>query len=280
MLHVIATQGVRLLMLLLADALTLIALTCFIAAGFWFLAVAFGIILVGLNLVVLVDRLYPLRWLGPGLALLILMVIAPIAYTVYVAFTNYSGKHLLTKQQALQVLGKETFLGSNAVTYQWRAFRSPSGQYALWLAAPDGRGLIALPGQPVRPATPGSQGVGALNQAGLPERIEGYERVSKVESVRSIDALAKLEFGQPPDVYRIASLSQAAQYEQKYVFDRATDTLTDREAGVTYRPIEGTFTSGDGPTISPSFQSTIGVEIFRRLFTNTAIRVPVAREQV
>ncbi len=76
--------------------------------GFW--PVLSPSITLGINAVFLIDGLYPYRWFAPGLALLILMIIYPTIYTIYVAFTNYRDGNLLTRAQAEDVLQNPVYL--------------------------------------------------------------------------------------------------------------------------------------------------------------------------
>ncbi len=60
------------------------------------------------NVVFLVPRFAPVRWMAIGLSCMIIFVIYPILFTVYVGFTNYGDGHLLTRQQALeQILARQ-----------------------------------------------------------------------------------------------------------------------------------------------------------------------------
>ena len=45
-----------------------------------------------------------MRWLAPGMSLLILMVVYPVFFTIGVSFTNYGTGHLVTKQIAIDQL--------------------------------------------------------------------------------------------------------------------------------------------------------------------------------
>src|SRR5215831_17422085 len=80
------------------------------------LFVGIGVVLVTivLNVVFLDERLYPWRWMAPGTALLILMVVYPLLYTVEIAFTNYGGSHLLSKDQALDDLTNRYYKPQNS----------------------------------------------------------------------------------------------------------------------------------------------------------------------
>ncbi len=51
------------------------------------------VMLVLVNWVALSRRLYPIRWLAPGLVLMLLMVVYPLLSTIYTAFTNTSDGH-------------------------------------------------------------------------------------------------------------------------------------------------------------------------------------------
>jgi hypothetical protein len=57
--------------------------------GFTQLVIIVSVITVMLNLIFLIPGAYPFRWLAIGLSLLILFVIYPIFFTLYIAFTNY-----------------------------------------------------------------------------------------------------------------------------------------------------------------------------------------------
>lgn len=269
--------ALRLLGLALVDAVALWFLYQVVIDGVWFLAAAVAIITLGINIVFLREDLYPLRWLSPGLALTVLMVVYPLVFTVYTAFTNYSDFHLLTKQQVIRLLEKEHYLAEGAAVYSWTAFRSPAGEYAVCLVSEDGKTLLVRPGEPAREVTPGEAGIGPLDDDGIPQTIEGYERLSRIDSVRYISELVDLEFGQPPNTVQISSLDKAAQYQQKFVYDASQDSLLDRETGRVYRAVEGTFTSPEGETLRPSFQVTVGWKNFHRLLISPALQGPLIR---
>src|SRR5690349_18553474 len=47
---------------------------------------------------------YTVRYLFPGLAGIALFIVLPLVYTVWIGFTNYSSKNLLTFERATEVL--------------------------------------------------------------------------------------------------------------------------------------------------------------------------------
>ncbi len=267
----------RLLGLVIVDAFALWFIYHVVIDGLWLLAAAVAIITLGINLVFLREDQYPLRWLSPGLALMVLMVVYPLMFTVYTAFTNYSDSHLLTKQQVIRLLEKEQYLPEGAAGYSWTAFRSPAGEYVVWLVSEDGKTLLARPGELARKVTSGEAGVGPLDDDGIPQSIEGYERLSRIDSIRFLSELGELEFGVAPNTIKIASLDKAGQFQQRYTYDPSQDGLVDQETGTVYRALEGTFTSPEGEALRPSFQVTIGWKNFHRLLTSPALQGPLIR---
>lgn len=269
--------GLRLLGLAVLDAYAVWFLYVLAQDGVWLLLVALSIITIGINIVFLRDDFYPIRWLSPGLALMILLVVYPLIFTVYTAFTNYSDGHLLTKQQSIHLLEKEQYLPEGAATYRWIAFRSPAGEYALWMVSDAGKTLLVQPDKPAREVTPGKAGIGPLDADGMPQSIEGFQRLDRVETIHYISELGKLEFGELPHTFKIKSLDVVAQFQQRYTYDTAQDAIVDNMIGTIYRPIEGTFTSTEGTTLRPGFQVITGWQNYRRLVTSPALRGPLIR---
>ncbi len=234
--------------------------------GVWQLGGVIALVTVLINVIFLRDDLYPLRWVSPGLALLIVIVAYPILSTVYIAFTNYGDSHLLTKPVAIRLIEQETYLPENGVVYDWIAYVSPDGQYLLWLTAPTGESLIARPGQPVEPAEGDAP----------PAEIDGYRQLNNIERLRHTQALTSLTFGEGPELFQVSQtqIGKAAQYTQRYVYDSAQDAMTDQQTGAVYRPVEGTFTADDGDQLIPGYQVPIGAYNFARLFTTPSLRGP------
>lgn len=50
-----------------------------------------------------------MKWITPGIIFMSIFVIYPAIYNIYVSTTNWSTGHVLTKQQALDVLLDKTY---------------------------------------------------------------------------------------------------------------------------------------------------------------------------
>ena len=252
--------------LALVDAFAIYLVANMFRDGVWQLGLVISIVTVLINAVFLFEDLYPLRWISPGLALLIIIVLYPILFTVYISFTNYGDGHLLTKPVAIRLIEAETFLPEDAVVYDWTAYVSADGQYLLWLeSADDAVKYVVRPNAEPEVVT-----------GDPPETIDGYRRLNNIERLRHTAQLTALVFGEPPMQFRVSDrlIGKAAQYEQRYVYDPEQDVMLDRQTGVVYRPVEGTFTADDGSRLRPGFQVPIGARNFVRLFTTPALRGP------
>jgi ABC-type sugar transport system permease subunit len=233
--------------------------------GIWYLAAAIAIVTVIINVVFLVDDLYPLRWISPGLALMILLVIYPVFFTFYTAFTNYGDGHLLTKPQALQIITRELYLPEGTGTFKWTVFRSPEGDLALWLEPTSEGGTALFVPQDGEPVDVSGE---------PPESYQGYERLERRDIIPLLNQLSDMKFGVAPDQFKISSPSTAAQFQRRYVYDPEQDVIVDQVSGKVYRPVEGTFTADDGDQLRPGYQVVIGLKNFQRLVTSPALRGP------
>lgn len=273
----VSKYALRLLALGVVDAFAVLLVYLFVRDGLWPLAIILTLTTILINAINLWDRFYPLRWMSPAIAIIMLMVLYPIIFTVYTAFTNYSDGHLLTKIQSIRRITQDTYLPEGGIVYQWTAFRSPEGEFALWLLDAEGEGFLAKPGIPLQPAVPGAGAFGPADANGVPTRIEGFTRLALPDIIPILDSqLAPLEFGEPPLTVSISSIREAAQLQPRYVYDAEKDAITDQISGIVYTADgdRGIFTSADGDTLNPGYQVEIGLANFQRLFNSPALSGP------
>ncbi len=225
------------------------------------------------NVIFLFNGLYPWRWLTPGLALLILMVVYPVVYMVYIAFTNYGDGHLLTKEQVVAQLGTQYFSGEVGATYKWTAFRSDDGRFLIHLEDQQGNTFVASKENGIRPATPELLG-GAPVGGDLPEQMNGYQQLKRLQVLRYLGELNKLGITGEEGPLRFNSLDSASIQQRKYTYDPATDQLRNNETGKVYTPKDGFFTAPNGERVTPGFAAVVGWRNFARIFTSPEIRQP------
>lgn len=267
---------VRFGLLALLDAFAVLFIWTLLANGRYPLAGFVFVVTVGVNIAFLYEKAYPFRWFSPGLALMIIMLVYPLAYTVYVAFTNYGDGHLLTKAQVIQQFENQTFRPEGGAEYSWTAFRSDSGDFALWLQSGE-EDFFATEDEPLIPGDEAPGIVGSLDADGIPTEIEGYRRLNRIEVVRFLTQISAIEFGAPPRTARVQNLDSAEQVVQRYVYDPDADTLTDMRDDTVYRPVQGTFTADDGSAVSPGYYVVVGTQNFTRLLNSPALSGPFFR---
>jgi ABC-type sugar transport system permease subunit len=267
----------RLFFLAVIDAFASWFVLRLIAEGTPLLAGAAALVTIFANIVILRKDTFPIRWMLLGLVLMALFAVYPIMYNIYVAFTNYGFGHLLTKEQAIHQIESINYLPEEGGTYSWTAFVSEEGEFAMWLDTIDGRSYLAIPEQEIIPFQPGLEGVGDLDEDGIPLAIEGYERLNRLSVVRYIDTLGELTFLNAGQNIQITSLDTAAEEQPKYTYDLGQDIFTDNVTGVVYSPRNGVFTSNQGEEVKPGFQIVVGTDNFVQFFESPALSGPLVR---
>ncbi len=271
----------RLLALALVDAVAIWLVIRMVADGVWLLVTLVTVITLGLNVIFLREEFYPLRWMSPGLALMILMVVYPLVFTVYTAFTNYSDGHLLTKPQAIKRITtglQNMYVPEGGITYRWVAFQAEDGTLALWLTDPEGNHYFARPGEPLQPARAGEGIFGPPDEAGVPTAIEGYTRLNRIQAAANRE-LPSIQFGLPPNAVQVRTPTEAAVLRPRFVYDPERDAIVDQKEGKLYVADDSTgfFVSAEGETLTPGYIVTVGWRNFDRLLNSPAIRGPVIR---
>ncbi|MBP7692017.1 MAG: ABC transporter permease subunit [Anaerolineales bacterium] len=267
----------RLLLMLVFDAGAVWFMLSALNLGFTQLVVVIAIITVMLNVIFLYPRAYPFRWMAIGLSFLILFTIYPILFTMYVAFTNYGDGHLLTKEQALPIILKETYLPEAGKSYTWTAFKADDGTYALWLVDPAGGSFLAKVGETLQPAKPGDPGIGAADSKGIPTTLDGFQRLN-VLLAASDKELPNIKFGvEGQQTVQVRSPTEAAELIQRFVYDEAANTLVDQSNGDIYEAVDGTYTTKDGKTLKPGYRSEVGFKNFVDFVNSPALRGPIVQ---
>lgn len=218
-----------------------------------------------INYIFLSNRFYPVRWLTPGLAMLILMVIYPLGYNIYISFTNYNlGQP--SKDQAISQLKSQTYQPANALTYSFTAYKNPAGSdYKVILISSDkSKAFIADP-TGLKSTDP---------NAAIPNTLDGFTKLTAFQAPQALPTLNSYPLKNGDIAITFLTGTQAKELLSKYSYDDASGKLTDLETNKVYTPVKGTFTAPDGTTLTPSFTETIGFENYTKVFTDGNITGP------
>ncbi len=245
------------------DALALYFLVLLAWEKSWLLVGLVGVGLLGVNILAFLRRLYPFRYLAPGLLFMVLMVVLPLVYTVYISFTNYATGNILSKSQVLEILSQRYFLPPDAPTFSFRAYGSGGTWYALYLFGPAGRFLLFPDG---RVDLPDAHQLEDDDGDGVPELVNGFPALSPAEVARLVPTLQKLEVPFQGGVLRLTTLSTMRVYSPQYRYDPVRDVLTDLRTGKEYRAQGGNFVSADGEKLDPGWVTFVGLANYLNFF--------------
>ncbi|MBL8132347.1 MAG: ABC transporter permease subunit [Anaerolineae bacterium] len=266
---------VRLLLLGVINAGVLVFGVTLINDGNAFLGGTIILTTLLLSVVLLRNALKPMRWMVPSLALVALLVVYPMFYTLYVSFTNYSDGHRHTKSEALALMAADKFLPEGAVSYEWNVYRregaaeDDASAYALLLTDEAGGNFFAAQNTALETVPAGDP----------PEAFSGYLLLSGGDRFRALQVIQEMQFGPADAPIGIQSRSAAGEFQQRWVFDAARDVLMDRETGAEY-PADnatGEFRAASGETAPLGFWVPTGFENYSRLFTSPVLRGPLVQ---
>ena len=257
----------RLGALALIDAFTVWFVVALIGEQDYLLAAFFAAVTIGINAAFLIEGLFPYRWFAPGLALLIIMLIYPTVFTIYVAFTNYRDGNLLTRSQAERRFEDMLYLPEDSVTYSWTVFRATDDPdtFALWLIPDSERGgdvVFAEVGS-LTPAEEGDLGEFELDDKGIPTELPGWERQSLGQIASILDSvLSQIEFGEEGNIIKFnpSRPQQAGVFRQRYSFND-DGSMFDNQLQVRYETERGTFQPVEGPYVDDLGNVAARVEI-------------------
>ncbi len=271
--------------LMIVDAFALFLVYAFAADGVWELAITIGLITLMVNIINLRRDLYALRWIAPALALMCLLVVYPIAYTVYVSFTNYGDGNLLTKSQVIKLLSRETYLPEGGKVYAWDLYQNTAGEFALWLTDEnDGDKYYFATMTDFSPV----EGLAAGGEK--PADYQGYRKLSRAESLRASGQAQDLTFGTEAAPIGIAGRRDAGEFAQRYVYQDELDAVLDRASDSMFYPVyetgrdqndkvyrTGQFQNEAGDTLRTGFIANIGLKNYRSFLERDDIRIPLTR---
>lgn len=264
--------GFTYLGLIILDAFALYLIYAFAADGVWELALTIAVVTFGVNVINLRAGLYALRWIAPALALMTLLVVFPIIYTVYVSFTNYGDGNLLTKTQVINLLAQQTYLPEGGKVYSWDLYQDAAGEYALWLTDEAGDGAFYF-------ATLRSFAPVTTAAAEPPAAYQGYRQLSRGESLRALSVAQDLAFGSATMRIGIAGRRDAGEFARRYEFLADEDAVLDHKSGALYYAdyASGQFTNSAGDTLFTGFITSIGFKNYQNFIDRDDIRGPLAR---
>jgi len=217
----------------------------------------------------------PLKFLVPGTIMLVVFQLFPIAYNVGIAFTNWSTGHNLTKEEAIAAIQETSLLPpADANTYTMTP-ATEGGQLVLLLKDDATGKLYVGTEKGLEPLPPAD----ATVQNGAITAAEGYDVLQGDELAGIDQQLTALTVPVDQDTFiRPEGLSTATELSPTLVYDPKTDTFTNSESGVVYSDNgKGSYADPSGQALDQGWRISVGLENFKRIFTDPLIRDPFFR---
>jgi arabinogalactan oligomer/maltooligosaccharide transport system permease protein len=220
-------------------------------------------------------RVLPLKFLVPATLFMIAFQIVPIAYTIDVAFTNYSTGHISSRSDAIRQIQRNSLQPpANGKQYTMAAARDPHGSLVLILKDQVSGATFVGTKKGLTPIPESSVKTGAL---GITE-AKGY-RILKGNELFALDttirALEVPTTGQsailPQTISTAAELEPTLRYDAKSgTFIRITDGAVFRDNG------KGSFTHGR-QELEPGWKTGVGLRNFGSILHDPLVSGPFFR---
>ncbi len=216
------------------------------------------------------KKTYAHRYIYPGIAGMILFILFPLAYTVGLAFTNYSAKNQLSFERAQSVLLDRTYQSGDS--YPFSLIKTENGHR---ISVKKGDQLFAT--EEFNLAT--LSGDMSLTPV---EQVEGEkEKIKAIIKSKSVLGAVDLHLPSGEDI-RMSGLRKFAAVVPLYTLQADGETLYNNETQENLRPNNevGFYQPVDengqfvGSTVSPGFIVTIGTDNFERVWKDDGIKEP------
>lgn len=266
---------VKLALMALINAFGLYGLLSAWAVDAWGIFTGLIIALVAANWVYFSRRAIPGKYLYPGLLFLFTYQLFTMAYTGYVAFTNYGDGHNSTKSDAISaILAYNETRVEGTAGYPLAVVADEDGNLGFAIVE-DGVAKLGTAEQPLEP-------VEATVDGGRVTAIDGYAvlpfadlaaRQTEVTTLR-VPLTENAEDGS----LRTLDATNAYVYESILEYDDAADTMTNLVTGTVYNPNDrGSFVSTDGEELTPGWRVYVGTENFTKMFTDSRLSGPFVK---
>ena len=269
--------SLKIIILGILNALAIWSVIILILDSHYWMGVILILGVVCINYIFLSEKAYPFRYMVPGLIFLIIMVIYPIFYTIFVSFTNYGTGHILTKEQVIEQFENQYYLSEDSTSYTYQFFEDSSGDLKVILISPDGEAYLCENEKKIIEVNLFDSRFIDMDKDGIIDQFDGYKKLDKIQIIQRLNKLQNLRFKKDEYFIKLANLMEFKAYNKKYRFNFSQDRLLDLENGKAYYPVEGYFVSQQGERLTPGFKVNVGFVNFTRLIKSPQISSPFLR---
>ncbi|MGC4175169.1 ABC transporter permease subunit [Demequina sp.] len=260
----------KLALMMLVNAFGLAAILSAVNAEAWGIMTAAIVLLVAADWIYFSKRAVPLKYIFPGLVFLLVFQLFTMAYTGYVAFTNYGTGHNLSQEQAV-----------DAVLIQNEKKVDGSPSYPLTIIQDRGTlGFAIVDGDVVKAGTaeqPLQEVPDATIEGGRATSVPGFEVIptSDIYTNQQLQkdvVVLRVPVSDDADEgsIRTQDATTGAIYRSTMVWDEGAQTFTNVDTGVVYVADSsvGSFVAEDGSTLPVGWHVVVGFDNFVKAFTD------------
>ncbi len=267
---------VKIFILSILDALAVWSATILFTEHKYIFLTILVLVTVVINYIYLSEKAYPLRYILPGTFFMILLVVYPIFYTVYVSFTNYGTGNILSKNQVIDQIENRYYLPDDSRDFSYEAFKLPDeSKYAILLQ--DDNNYFLVVDQTIEEITLQDSRLIDLDNDGNIDKIDNYEHLPRADLLKNLSTLQNIEIPFNDNIIKMRSLSAFSIYRQQYKYFESEDRIFDIKNNISYYAQKGSYTSPDGEKLLPGFRTSIGWENYVRLLTDDRVSGPFLR---
>ena len=230
------------------------------------------------------KRFIPGKYLFPGTFFLVIFLIVPIILTIQTSFTNFGDGFRGTKEEAISTITNNSIQQTkDSPLYNLSVGTKESaaeGPFTLFLVDPaTGKALRGADGETVTEA-----GSDVTVEDGFVTKADGYTILSAQQvndAYKKIEALNVMASGDT--VIKAQGVRAAFEGTRSMVYDKASDTITatvpDPNTGAPTSVVYSVqkvgksdfFVADDGTKLAQSWKQNVGLENYKRLFTDSSI---------
>jgi arabinogalactan oligomer / maltooligosaccharide transport system permease protein len=231
---------------------------------------------VAIDFVYASKRTLPLKFLVPGLLLLLAFQVIPIIYTVSVAFTKYSTGHILSKNQAIAAIKSNSLAPpANGKSYVMAPAHAADGKLVLILVDEDSGSAFVGTRENLTPLPKDDVSVNADSEISA---AKGYELVKGRELFTLDRQLSTFTIPTSSTAsIRPEGLDAAIELQPSLRYDAKRNEFVRLADGVVFREQQGSFVAANGEDLEPGWKTGVGFQNFSRIIHNPLIRAPFLR---
>jgi arabinogalactan oligomer/maltooligosaccharide transport system permease protein len=266
----------KIALLAIVNALAVWAATLLAQQEKWIALAALIVTTIAIDAAYVARRTLPLKFLIPGVLLLLAFQVIPIVYTVNIAFTKYATGHILTKDEATAAIKSNSLAPpENGKSYAMAPARDADGKLVLVLVDEDSGAAYAGTRTKLEPLSKNDVRLG-------PDGITAAKGFQLVKGNELFTLDRQLSTFTVPTggaaAIRPEGLDSALELQPSLRYDERNDRFVRIADGVVFKDNkEGSYVSASGEDLEPGWKTGVGFENFSRIIHNPLIREPFLR---